>query len=177
MLETLVKLASLGTSGICIFAIFWIGWLIWKSEASKDVEKQRTLRFFMVVCFLISLVSAATGWWSGRMNEKKIAFLRNQVQKYELLTRSYRVKGTVLKEDGSDPGDIVIATHFPARVPGPKGSIVELTVQRDHDGNLPSLSFNCPGYSQEGVNLNDEKVTDNVIELSKAVVLPKLPDQ
>jgi hypothetical protein len=28
LLDTLVRLASLGASGISIFAIFWIGWLI-----------------------------------------------------------------------------------------------------------------------------------------------------
>lgn len=41
LLDTLVKLASLGASGVCIFAIFWIGWLILRLPAGKDPERHR----------------------------------------------------------------------------------------------------------------------------------------
>jgi hypothetical protein len=42
LLDTLVKLASLGTSGICIFVIFWIGWLLSKPAAPRSAQRERT---------------------------------------------------------------------------------------------------------------------------------------
>lgn len=175
LLETLVKLASLGTSGICIFAIFWIGWLISRPGTSRDAERHRTLRFFMVVCIVISLVSAGTGLWSGHIDEQKIASLQKQIEEHEMRKQQYRVKGTVLKEDGSDPGDVVITTHYPQLTPDGRGSIIGLRVGKDHEGNLPNLGFNCPGYRAEGLNLDDQKLKNNVIEIS-TVILHKLPE-
>lgn len=176
LLETLVKLASLGTSGICIFAIFWIGWLISRPGTSQDVERHRTLRFFMVVCIVISLVSAGTGLWSGHVDKQKMASLKTQIEEYEINKQPYRVKGTVMKEDASDPGDVVITTHYPQLTPDGRGNIIGLFVRKDHEGNLPCLGFNCPGYSAEGLNLDDQKLKDNVIEIS-TVILRKLPEE
>jgi hypothetical protein len=47
LLNTLVKLATLGASGISIFAIFWIGWLLYRKAGSGNLEEHKTLRYFM----------------------------------------------------------------------------------------------------------------------------------
>jgi hypothetical protein len=129
----------------------------------------------MVVCVVISLVSAGTGLWSGRIDEQKIASLQKQIREYKVRNQQYRVKGTVLKENDSDPGDVVITTQYPPLIPDGCGNIVGLLVRKDHEGNLPSLGFNCPGYRAEGLNLDDQKLTNNVIEIS-TVMLHKLPE-
>jgi len=89
-LDVLVKLASLGTSGICIFAIFWIGWLIWHPPANPDPERHRTLRFFMAVCVIIALISLVTGLKSAEFNADAIRTLetknRKQTDELKLIT-------------------------------------------------------------------------------------------
>ena len=73
LLDTLVRLASVGASGICIFAIFWTGWLIMRLPAQADPEQHRTVRFFMVICVAIATVSAGSGILNARSNAGKIA--------------------------------------------------------------------------------------------------------
>ena len=80
------------------------------------------------------------------------------------------------KEDVSDPGDIVITTHYPQLIPDGRGNIIGPLVRKDHEGNLPSLGFNCPGYRAEGLNLDDQELKNNVIEIS-TVILHKLPEE
>lgn len=75
LLDTLVKLASVGASGICIFAIFWIGWLILHPPQSPDPERHRTLRFFMGTCVVIAIISAASGIANAIINADKISSL------------------------------------------------------------------------------------------------------
>lgn len=176
LLETLVKLASLGTSGICIFAIFWIGWLISRPVTSLDKERQRTLRFFMVVCVVISLVSAGTGLWSGRIDAQEIASLQERIRECETRNKQYRVRGTVEKDDNSGLGDVLITPHHPPKTTDGSGRIIDLFVRKDHKGNLPSLSFFCPGYYLEGLYLDDQDLTNDVIEIS-TVTLRKIPDE
>ena len=73
LLNTLVKLASLGASGICIFAIFWIGWLILRPPENHDPERHRTLRAFMATCVVIAIISAASGIANAINNAGKIS--------------------------------------------------------------------------------------------------------
>jgi hypothetical protein len=174
VLETLVKLASLGTSGICIFAIFWIGWLLSRPATSQDAERQRTLRFFMIVCVVISLVSAGTGFWGKRIDAQEFVSLKKWKQEYETRKQWYMVKGKVKKEGDSDSGDINITTRFPPLSPDGSGNIIGLRVRKDYDGNLPSLGFSCPGYKNEGLNLDDQDLTNNVIDI-RTVTLHKIP--
>lgn len=76
LLDTLVKLASLGASGICIFAIFWIGWLIQNQPPTKDPERHRTLRLFMITTVVIASISAVSGIANALINSGKIAELK-----------------------------------------------------------------------------------------------------
>jgi hypothetical protein len=175
ILDTLVKLASLGTSGVCIFAIFWSGWLISRPETSKDVDKQKTLRLFMLFCVVILLISAATGFWSGHIDKNQIAELNKKIEEYKTQNRQYRVVGFLKKDDGSDPGDVIITTQYPAIVPDFEGKILGLSVVRDESGRLPALGFTCPGYGPKGQDLNELTTTqNNTIELPE-IILHKIP--
>ena len=178
ILETLVKLASLGTSGICIFAIFGSGWLLWKSIRTKDKEGQKTLRFYILACILITLVSAAAGFWAGQIDAKQYDSLkkeRDSLKEWkEAREQWYVVKGTVRKDDNQDPGDIVITTDYPPLSPDGSGNIIGLRVRKDYDGNLPRLGFCCPTYSAGGHDLIGQDSQDKVIDIG-TVTLHRLP--
>jgi hypothetical protein len=73
LLNTLVKLAALGTSGICIFGIFWTGYLILNPPKKPDPERPRTLRFFMATCIAIAIISAFATIFSTWYERKQIA--------------------------------------------------------------------------------------------------------
>jgi hypothetical protein len=75
LLDTLVKLASLGASGVCIFAIFWIGWLVLHLPAGKDPERHKTLRWFMFVAVVIAVISGASGFANAKFNADEISQL------------------------------------------------------------------------------------------------------
>ncbi len=72
-LDGLVKLASLGASGICIFSIFWIGWLISRLPEKSDPQRHKTLRLFMGTCIIIAIIAAATGIANAMFNADAIA--------------------------------------------------------------------------------------------------------
>jgi hypothetical protein len=182
LMDTLVKLASLGTSGICIFAIFWIGWLISRPEVSRSAERQRTLRSFMVFCIVILVVSAGGGLWNDKQQifslKKQINEYETGKEQYETTRQQYTVRGIVRKDDGSDPGDVTIYTRYPPVSPDGNGNIIGLRVKREEDGTFPSLGVTCPGFAVIAVDLNLEEqaghVTNNVINLSP-IDLHKIP--
>jgi len=171
VLETLVKLASLGTSGICIFVIFWAGWLLFKSSDHENEEVQKTLRFYLVVCVVVAVISAAAAFWGSPSLHKKIRMLEGQSQ-------PYTVTGTVKKNDNADSRDITIITEFPPLVPDSGGKLVDLVVRKDEHGKFPKLSFTCAGYDLKGLDLNnpsDARLLDgHFIDISE-IMLNRIP--
>ncbi len=79
LLDTLVRLASLGASGISIFAIFWIGWLLLRLPSGADRERHKTLRFFMLVCFGIALIAGGTGLANVMFKADQISILNQTI--------------------------------------------------------------------------------------------------
>jgi hypothetical protein len=77
-LDALVKLASLGVSGVSIFVIFWIGWLLLHPPANPDPDRHKTLRFFMVVCVIVAVILAATGLADVKFNTEAMSNLESK---------------------------------------------------------------------------------------------------
>lgn len=178
LLDTLVKLASLGTSGICIFAIFWIGWLILNPPSTPDKERHKTLRFFMIICAVIAVISAVTGITNAKFNADKISELEKQLSQHKEKEKIYIVEGTVEKSDKNDPRNILISTRYPPLYPDFNGKIINLEVKKGYDGRWPNLSFNHPNYGTVGVDLNDEgkaKFEGNRIIIREPIKLMLLP--
>lgn len=78
LLDTLVKLASLGASGICIFAIFWVGWLFQNLPEKADSQRHKTLRTFMGMNIGIAVISAVTGIANAWFNANAIAEVKKE---------------------------------------------------------------------------------------------------
>ena len=73
-LDFLVQLASLGTSGVCIFTIFWVGTLLRNSSA--NAEQHKTIRHFITASVVIACISAASGVANAAIKQSRI----NQLQ-------------------------------------------------------------------------------------------------
>ncbi len=170
LLSTLVKLANVGASGVAIFAIFWIGWLLQKSDATKNPERQHTIRYYMCFCFaIIAILIVPIFLTSGNDSlQKKLAECNAKSQ-------IYTVKGVVQKEDGTSPRNILITSGYPPSTPDGSGRI-HFKVQRDIDDKLPVLGFTANDYSYS-VSLEDFQITDgNVIDIG-TVPLQRLPPE
>ena len=79
LLDTLVRLASLGASGVCIFAIFWIGWIIYRLPRDAGPERYRSLRMFMLTTLGIAVISGITGVMNAAWNQGEIAALEEKL--------------------------------------------------------------------------------------------------
>ena len=77
-LDTLVKLANLGTSGICVLAIAWGGFQFQKIPNDAPPIRYETLKSFFNLCILIAVISAATGLLSAYFNRQQIVTERNR---------------------------------------------------------------------------------------------------
>ena len=176
VLDTLVKLANLGAGGIAIFAIFWCGWLVSRPATAKVKEKQRTIQYYMVFCVAVLLVVFIISKFTAGDSKKKVTLLQNQIAQYQMKHKRYRVVGFVKKDDGSDPSNVTITRQFPPLIPNFSGEIIGLFVTRDDQDKFPSLSFSCPGYVTEGLNLDDQPITDDGVIQIEPVTLHKIPE-
>ena len=77
-LDELVKLASLGASGISIFAIFWIGWLLAHPPANVNKGWNRLAEIFIGACILLALISGASGIANAWFNRETINQLQSE---------------------------------------------------------------------------------------------------
>ena len=77
-LDTLVKLANLGTSGICVLAIAWGGFQLQKIPNNAPPIHYETLKSFFKLCVLIATISAVTGLLSAYFNHQQIATERSR---------------------------------------------------------------------------------------------------
>lgn len=90
LLDTLVKLASLGASGVCIFSIFWVGWLLLRLPPDASPDRHKTLRFFMGLCGFVAVISAASGVANAMFNANTIADVRDEKQAVERAFETFR---------------------------------------------------------------------------------------
>lgn len=71
-LDTLVRLASIGASGVCIFAVFWIGFILRKPHENATSQWHKSMRFYMVTCVLCAVIAGGTGVANAMFNQQEI---------------------------------------------------------------------------------------------------------
>jgi hypothetical protein len=99
LLETLVKLASAGTSGICIFALFWSGYTLMRLPNDAPQNRHISLRYFMAMCLLVSLISAGTTFGAGYWDYKRVAALKDEVAEKEATVVALNATQQMLRQD------------------------------------------------------------------------------
>jgi len=78
MFDTLVKLASLGASGVCVLAIFWVGHLIANVPRTASREQHKTLRLYMGMTIVIAVIAFASGLANAWFNSNAIQKVEQQ---------------------------------------------------------------------------------------------------
>ena len=77
LLNTL-NIVALGVSAVCIVAIVRAGWLLLRLPADASIEKQKSIRRYLVVGVVIALISSATGLMNTRINAQEISELESR---------------------------------------------------------------------------------------------------
>src|SRR5262249_12604967 len=67
--DTLVKLASFGTSGVCILVVFWCGHAITKLGSNTPKAVFQLFKHYLLLCAFIAIISAITGFAVARTTE------------------------------------------------------------------------------------------------------------
>lgn len=73
--DTLVKLASFGTSGVCVLVVFWCGRTITRLGPEPPRAVIQLYRHYLLLCAFIAVVSALTGFVIARSNEQQTKHL------------------------------------------------------------------------------------------------------
>ena len=60
-LDSLVRIASMGTAGVCVLIVFIAGFLIWKLSDTASKEKIHLIKFYLKTCLVIAVISFASG--------------------------------------------------------------------------------------------------------------------
>jgi len=84
--DQLVKLASFGTSGVCILAVFVVGASITRLPKDSPEWRVSLMKRYINFCVIIALVSALSGGANAYFNEKKRAEAESD---YKVLKVSY----------------------------------------------------------------------------------------
>ena len=129
-LDDLVKLASLGTSGICIFGIFWTGWLIKTSSNSENTLFHDSLHKYMKLVISVAVISGISGVANAYIKQNEINVLEQQnialekernelvIEREVLVTKTQGAKNTlaiILKSKEAyqlrNPNDTELKSH------------------------------------------------------------------
>ncbi len=80
LLDTAVKLAALGTSGVCVAALVWTGLFMARLPAEQERNKHASLRNYMLMCFGIAIVSGVSGAFSPTAEKMRELEATNRAQ-------------------------------------------------------------------------------------------------
>ncbi|MBN1899838.1 hypothetical protein JW926_00765 [Candidatus Sumerlaeota bacterium] len=78
VLDSLVKIASAGTSGVCVFAIFYSGNYLIKSGSKISTQQVKAFKFYMLMCIGIAVISAGSGIANAYYKYKEIETLKSK---------------------------------------------------------------------------------------------------
>lgn len=81
--DTLVKLASFGTSGVCVLIVFWAGHTMTKFDSNTPQPVFRLFRLYLFVCVFIAIISALTGFAVARNSETNTKQLAGDLKQAE----------------------------------------------------------------------------------------------
>jgi hypothetical protein len=95
LLDTLVKLASLGAGGVCVLAIFWVGWLVSRMQPNASAQQHRTVRLFMGMTIVIAIIAFASGLANAWFNASVIAKVEQEGK--VALAEQIKIKEEALK--------------------------------------------------------------------------------
>lgn len=78
-LDTAVRLASLGASGFCIFAVISSSILLWRISTGTNEQAVRTVKFFMVMCVVMAVITAGSSYLSSSGSPKVVEAMKRDL--------------------------------------------------------------------------------------------------
>ncbi len=69
--DNLVKLASLGATGVSVLAIFVTGVIIYRLPNNVSKEKSGLLKYYLVTCLIFAVLSGASGVLNAMFNKSE----------------------------------------------------------------------------------------------------------
>ncbi len=156
----ILKYGATGLSAL----LFFFAFLLLREQSQKknsDARVLREIRIYMLISVLLAVVSLASSMFCPKAEQRSD------------LTTVYKVDGKVTKEDGKSTADIIIVRDYPVRrVVPPDGDILGYEVRRNLDGDLPTLTFQAPGYYSQPVDLSkfEDKIQGHTINIGSRVL-------
>ena len=147
ILETIVELAALGTSGICACAIAACGFAVWKLRRNASEHLHKTLRHYMSICAVIALISGTSGVLNAWFNARKINSANQQA------AQNLKVADSLRKEVSQLEGVATAAFAAGNRLP----TDAEFTEALSHEFGIPADSSELHQVIQRASVLMDEK--------------------
>ncbi len=79
MLDTLVKLAAIGTSGLCLLFVFWCGNLVRSLPDSASEGKISLVKHYMTVCLIMAVITGLSGGANAFFNRHAVVVAETKV--------------------------------------------------------------------------------------------------
>jgi hypothetical protein len=79
-LEVLVKLAGLGTAGICVLGLFFAGYITANLPDNVSPARLKAVKMFKNLCITTALICLASGVLTSYFNTKKVNQARNDAE-------------------------------------------------------------------------------------------------
>jgi hypothetical protein len=79
MLDTLVKLAAIGTSGLCVLFVFWCGSLVKNLPDNTSQGKISVVKHYMTVCLIMAVITGLSGGANAFFNRNAVVSAENKV--------------------------------------------------------------------------------------------------
>jgi hypothetical protein len=110
-LESLVKLASFGTAGVCVLAIFIIGTSIFKLSNDTPEWKVSLMKKYMNVCVVIAIICTISGIANAYFNRAKIVAANEKVDKLSIAYKDVSQKVEMTRDEFSRKLQVLQQNH------------------------------------------------------------------
>jgi hypothetical protein len=79
LLDTLVKLAAIGTSGVCLFFVFWCGHLVKNLPDNASAGRISVVKHYMTVCVAMAVITGLSGGANAYFNRHAVVVAETKV--------------------------------------------------------------------------------------------------
>ena len=79
LLDTLVKLAAIGTSGLCVLFVFWCGSLVKNLPDNASDGKVSLVKYYMTICLIMAVITGISGGANAYFNRQAVVVAETKV--------------------------------------------------------------------------------------------------
>lgn len=149
-----------GATGLSAL-LFFFAFLLLRQQCKKkdsDPKVLREIRIYMFISVFLAIISLVSSTFSSSKEFSS--------------AKAFSINGIVKKGDGARPVDVTIVTEYPLRRARDDGKIIAYKVWRNHDGELPTLTFTASGYYNQPVELSkfENDIQDRSIDIGEVIL-------